>query len=393
MININSKIVVIGLGYVGYPLFSQFSKYYSNVYGIDTKEKLPEIIKKSSKNNASNIISDYSILNDADYIFVCVPTPINKDNIPDISILEEVSNNISKNLSNKKQIIIYESTVYPTCTDNLYKKYFENRENTYVVFSPERVCPGISKKQLKDLTKLVGSEDEAIRNEICELYNSVNIKTFPVKSTVIAECSKLLENIQRDVNIALMNEFAYVCSKADINFTEVLEAAYTKEGFSKYKPGMVGGHCISVDPYYFTHWLDNIDIHEHAFISESRETNEQTIIRIGQDILEKLKDCKNIAILGMTYKENVADIRTSGSIKLYNYLKEHTDKNIICHDPLVKQYKISFSKIDQCDGIVLAVPHKWYSKKINLLKEKSVYDIKCAYTDYEFKNYYGFGYC
>ena len=381
------NICVIGLGYVGYPLFEAFSKNYET-YGIDLEEKV-------KKFNNEKITTDYSVINNCDVVFVCAPTPVDDNNKPDISGLINISKNISGHLKDG-HIIVYESTVGPRDINKINEilnkdsplSYFNN-ERYYVVYSPERVSPG--ETTLKDCKKLVACPNEKIRNDVCQLYESIGVKTYPCSDYKIAILSKLLENIQRDVNIALMNEYANICqTNFDVNFDEVLKAASTKHNFVPYNRGLVGGHCIPVDPYYL---LDSCPsgCRELMFINHSRIVNDFTIECVADKIYNIFRKYKHWCILGAAYKENIDDTRNSGSLKLYNQLmkKLSYEQYITVHDPYIKQYSYF---PENADCYILATPHDWYNK-FDFLKERPLYDVRGAWYNSckGNSNYYGFG--
>lgn len=380
------NICVIGLGYVGYPLFEAFSKNYET-YGIDVEEKV-------KKFNNEKITADYSVIDNCDVVFVCAPTPVDDNNKPDISSLIDISDNISGHLK-EGHIIVYESTIGPHDMSDILSGLRRNKsyslvenKNYYVVFSPERISPG--ETTLKDCKKLVACPNEKIRNDVCSLYESIGVKTYPCSDYKIAILSKLLENIQRDVNIALMNEYANICQiDFNVNFDEVLKAASTKHDFVPYNRGLVGGHCIPVDPYYLLNSCYSAK--ESMLIKHARLVNDYTIEYVADKIYNRFGKYKHWCILGAAYKENVDDTRNSGSLKLYNQLmkKLSYEQYITVHDPYIKQYSYF---PENADCYILATPHDWYNK-FDFLKEKPLYDVRGAWYDSckgKF-NYYGFG--
>lgn len=380
------NICVIGLGYVGYPLFEAFSKNYET-YGIDLEEKV-------KKFNNEKITTDYDVIDDCDVVFVCAPTPVDDKNKPDISSLIDISENISGHLK-EGHIIVYESTIGPYDMSDILSGLRRNKsyslvenKNYYVIYSPERVSPG--ETTLKDCTKIVACPNEKIRKDICFLYESIGVKTYPCSDYKIAILSKLLENIQRDVNIALMNEYANMCqANFDVNFDEVLKAASTKHNFVPYNRGLVGGHCIPVDPYYLLNSCHSAK--ESMLINHARLVNDYTIEYVANKIYNIFRKYKHWCILGAAYKENVDDTRNSGSLKLYNHLmkKLSYEQYITVHDPYIKQYSYF---PENADCYILATPHDWYNK-FDFLKEKPLYDVRGAWYDScnGKSNYYGFG--
>lgn len=382
------KICVVGLGYVGYPLFELFSEKY-DTYGIDVPSRVKEL-------NNPKIVSHYTVIEECDFIFVCVPTPVDEKNEPDYTILHSVSMAISQYLRND-QIVVYESTVGPDavkmhCLSSLrYHNHLIDNKDFFVVYSPERVSPGVTGMELKNLTKLVACPDEVARKKTEKLYQSVGINTYPCNDYRIAEMSKLLENIQRDVNIALMNEFAWICSHfRGLKFMDVLNAAKTKKDFIPYTMGMVGGHCIPVDPYFLIKHY-NVKDGGAPLINMARLCNKSMVDNLAQDISTKFKKYKHICILGASYKENVDDLRNSGSLKLYKKLVAilPDDCYISLHDPFIEKY--SYLPVD-ADCYVLAVPHVWYNDSSFYL-DKPLYDVKGAWfgRKHLFKEYHSYG--
>ena len=371
------NICVVGLGYVGYPLFEAFSKRYKT-YGVDIEEKVKEF-------NNCNITSDYRVIEKCDVIFICAATPVDKNNNPDIKDLLNINNNLLSYIHDE-HIIVYESTLSPYDIENIVNYLHENISYKFhVVYSPERISPG--ETTLKDCTKLVSCPELHIRQKVCSLYESIGVKTYPCFDYKVASLSKLLENIQRDVNIALMNEYAHICEYMNVNFDDVINAASTKYNFNIYNRGLVGGHCIPVDPYYL---LKDIPVYKNCIISKARDVNEYTIEYIADDIFNKFYMYKNWCVLGLTYKENVNDIRNSGSFKLYQYLiKKVSDQHIIIHDPYIKKYTYL---PDNADCYILATPHNIY-KKYDFLENKPLYDIKGSlyHIRRNKTNYYGYG--
>ena len=263
------KISVIGLGYVGLPLALEFSKQYLCI-GFDiSKSRVQELNENYDCNNEYDnitlknskvlITNNINEMIDSDYFIITVPTPLKKNNKPDLSPLKKASKLVGK-LIKKGAIVVYESTVYPGCTEDdcipTLEKYSNLKYNKdfYVGYSPERINPGDKKRKLKDIIKVVSGSTPSIANEIQSLYNSIiTAGTYLAPSIKVAEASKIIENVQRDVNISLVNEFALIFEKLNIDTKEVLDAAATKWNFLKFKPGLVGGHCIGVDPYYLTY--------------------------------------------------------------------------------------------------------------------------------------------
>lgn len=401
------KISVIGLGYVGLPLALEFSKKYLCV-GFDiSKSRVKELNanydcnneydNSTLKNSKVFITNNSNEMIDSDYFIITVPTPLKKSNKPDLKPLKKASKLVGK-LIKKGAIIIYESTVYPGCTEDdcipIIEKYSNLNFNKdfYVGYSPERINPGDKKRKLKDIIKVVSGSTPLVANEIQTLYNSIiTAGTYLAPSIKVAEAAKIIENVQRDVNISLINEFALIFEKLGIDTSDVLKAASTKWNFLDFKPGLVGGHCIGVDPYYLAHKAIKEGYKPKVLIS-GRNVNNSISKNIVNTIIDKanfkkinLKDSK-VLIMGITFKENCSDIRNSRVADLYREFKKHT-KKVDVHDynadkTIVKK-EFNIDLIDDLnelyDIVVLAVAHERYLK-INyskLLKKNYIlYDVK-----------------
>ena len=401
------KISVIGLGYVGLPLALEFSKKYLCI-GFDiSKSRVEELNKKYDRNNEYDnstlenskllITNNSDEMIDSDYFIITVPTPLKKNNKPDLSPLKSASKIVSKHIS-KGSIVIYESTVYPGCTEEdcipVLEKYsnLEFNKDFFCGYSPERINPGDKKRKLKDIVKVVSGSTPLIANEIQSLYNSIiTAGTYLAPSIKVAEASKIVENVQRDVNISLVNEFALIFEKLEIDTTDVLNAASTKWNFLNFKPGLVGGHCIGVDPYYLAHKALEKGYSPKVLLN-GRKVNNSIPKRIVKSIIHKSKELNinikssKILVLGVTFKENCSDIRNSRVIDLIKELKK-ISKNIFIHDTyadkveLKKEYNIELiGEIkSKYDIIILAVSHDNYLKIdfSKILKKKHIlYDVK-----------------
>lgn len=363
-----NDVAVVGLGYVGFPLFETIKRNQPNddVIGIDIDESKV----KACKRKGLPVYTDYKKVSHCDIIIIAVPTPVDSTNTPDLSAVLDATENVAKNMK-KGSIIVYESSLYPGCIEETlipriqtvsgFKAYTEFD----VVYSPERVSPGDTGMKLHDMTKLIACPSRHNADKVWKIYDNAGIRTFVISDTPnayqIAEMSKLFENIQRDVNIALMNEFSQICSKYyDFNFRDVLIAAETKENFSLFHPGLVGGHCIPVDPHYMQYCLKRIGT-VSKMIQTARSINEEYIESIADAIMEKIdNDTKKIAVIGLSYKPNVADTRNSGAYRILNILKD-TYKNIeyVAFDPYVfdSEHQNSFEDCQDADIVILATPH------------------------------------
>jgi len=384
--HIQDKIAVIGLGYVGLPLVVAFSKFFK-VIGFDINSKRIDSLNNSldsnkdikfSKNDSILFTNDLNDLNDVNIYIVTVPTPVKSDNTPDLSILESVSVMIG-GLLKKEDLVIYESTVYPGVTEDVCVPILEKESNLkynldfYCGYSPERISPGINKYKLQDIVKITSGSTSDIAKKVDDLYNKIiNAGTYKASSIKVAEAAKAVENTQRDVNIALMNELAMMFDKMDIDTSEVLEAANTKWNFLDFKPGLVGGHCIGVDPYYLLHKSEKMGYTPNLLYA-SREINNSVpnfiVSKTIQFMIESDKTIpnSNILIFGYTFKENCADTRNtrvkdivqgltslSCKVKIFDpYIKPSNSNNFI---------SLPFDNDVKYDAIIVAVAHDEFLK-------------------------------
>jgi len=402
----NHKIAIIGLGYVGLPLAVSFSKYYKTI-GYDISENRIEELKKSIDRNIDADINELdtlhftynlSELKDANIYIITVPTPVKSDNTPDLSFLESATKIVS-NLIKKNDIIIYESTVYPGVTEDFCVPLLERFSNFkfnidfFCGYSPERINPGDKLRKLEDIVKVTSGSNSEVATIIDDLYKKIiRAGTFKASSIKVAEASKVIENVQRDVNIALMNELAMMFDKMNISTKDVLEAAKTKWNFLDFKPGLVGGHCISIDPYYLIYKSKDAG-YAPDLINTSREINNHVAsficyktkkLLLKQNI--KLKNA-DVLILGYTFKENCLDTRNTQVKMIFNNLKED-NCSVDIYDPLLNNNNSDnpFLKDKKYDAIILAVSHKQFfnytindfnfisKEKLVLLDIKGIYD-------------------
>ncbi len=393
------KICIIGLGYVGLPLAVEFSKIGHNVIGVDINANRIEELKKSYDRNKQISEEDLSSLNimyttnifdakDSDFFIITVPTPVHVNKIPDLNPIIKASESVGKVIS-KGAIVILESTVYPGVTEEVVGQIIEKVSGLKsgidfkLGYSPERVNPGDKTHTLKTVIKVVSGQDLDSLKKISNLYSQIVSNVFEAKSIKIAEASKILENTQRDVNIALMNEFALMFDKMKINIWDVIEAASTKWNFLRFTPGLVGGHCIPVDPYYIIHKSRMFEF-EPKIITSARYVNDFMVEYIFQKILLSLNDMKrtingsSILFLGITFKENIPDMRNSLNYKLAEKLKR-AGGNITIVDPYTNLNVFRYIPERAYDVIVLAVPHDVFLKnleKIINLDTKLFVDLK-----------------
>ena len=403
---------IIGLGYVGLPLALSFSKKMT-VVAFDKKksriEKLKkgndtnnEVSKKDLKTNNNLFFTDEEKnLSKCNIFIITVPTPIKFNNLPDLNLLKEACETVGKYVK-KNSIVVIESTTYPGCTEEFCAPIVEKvsklkfNKDFYFGYSPERINPGDKKNKLEKIVKLTSGSNNIAANKVDNLYKKIiKAGTFKVSSIKVAEAAKIIENVQRFVNISLINELALIFDRLNLSTQEVLNAAGTKWNFIKFKPGLIGGHCIAVDPYYLSYKAKKIN-RKSEIINTGLRLHEKLFKYICDKLITNLKAIKSkskkkILILGLTFKENCHDYRNSQSVNLVKYLKK---KNFIvdAFDPFInsnnlkKDYKISLirhePKRNFYDGIVLAVPHNfflnWGQKKIQSFGKKNFYliDIK-----------------
>ena len=398
------KISIIGLGYVGLPLAVAFSKKYK-VIGYDiSKSRINDLLNLWDKNsdislkniNKDNLSFTYNIndIKKSDFFIITLPTPVDQKNKPDLKMLISACKEIKKFIK-KGSIVIFESTVYPglieekllpiICKNNRLKY----NKDFYIGYSPERINPGDTLKKLENIVKITSGSSNYAKKKITKLYSSI-IKAgiHEADSIKIAESAKVIENIQRDVNIALINNFYEIFTKLEIDFNKVMKAASTKWNFLNFKPGLVGGHCVGVDPYYLIDMCNSKKINSDV-IQISRKFNENFINYLKKLLLSKLKNKykdKKVLFLGATFKENCSDIRNSGSIKLYKTIKKDL-KKVDLFDPNVIDNKLIISDIKKIkknyyDLIALIVPHQTFKNlgknKIKILGKKNCifFDLK-----------------
>lgn len=412
----NIKIAVIGLGYVGLPLARLFSTKYSTI-GFDknfdrvntlmeghdnTLEVSDELLRQALKNGFI-CTSDIEAIKDCNIYIIAVPTPVDKNNHPLLEPLISASEVVGKVIS-KGDIVIYESTVYPGVTEEECLPVIEKvsglkfNEDFYAGYSPERINPGDKEHTVEKIKKVTSGSTPKIAARVDELYSSVLVNgTYKASSIRVAEASKIVENAQRDVNIAFMNELAKIFNAMGIDTTEVLEAAGTKWNFIKLKPGLVGGHCISVDPYYL---IEKAQVYGYypRIMSTARNLNDGMGDYVGNQVIKIMnkkgvlvKDAR-ILILGITFKENCPDIRNTKIVDIYSTLKEFTN-NIVIYDPWANKSKVQVEYgidimeknlntcIGEFDVVVLGVSHdefKKYNLRAFLRNEQKgvVYDVK-----------------
>ena len=386
LLNKEIPLAVIGLGYVGLPIALEFSKHVS-VIGFDINEnkissykngEFPDDIIFDDIPNCDNIYwtNDEKDIRDAKFIIVAVPTPIDNNKQPDLTLLQNATEIVARNLS-KGSIVVYESTVYPGTTEEFCKKILEEISTLqegidfYLGYSPERINPGDKDHKLSNIIKIVSGTNSDVVRIIENVYNLIiDAGVYVAPSIKIAESAKIIENCQRDINIAFMNELSMIFESMNIDFKEVLAAASTKWNFLKFHPGLVGGHCIGVDPYYLIHEALNNNITPSLMI-KAREINENMVVHISNLIKSKLKKHMisgkaKIGVLGITFKENCKDIRNSKVVDICRAINQHY---VMVNDPIVDPIGVKqacgidlveLNQINELDCLIIAVPHDQY---------------------------------
>ena len=392
---------VIGLGYVGLPILINLSKKFKTIgYDINKqriddlkkgKDLFNEFRKKELKKNKINFTNSIDLIKKSNLFIITVPTPINKKKQPDLTHLKDVCNKLSK-IIKKKDIIIFESTVYPGLTNDFCIPLIEKKNNFkegvdfYVGYSPERVNPGDKNHTLKNINKILAYPHNYRKKELIKVYSLISKKIIWSNNISEAETAKVIENIQRDVNIGLINEFYLVCKRLNLDFNNVINLASSKWNFIKFKPGLVGGHCLPVDPYYFS-FISKKNNFDTKITLAGRTTNNLMTTIVKKEITEKLKKIdpqknKKILFCGLTYKKNVADLRNSLSLKIFQSLKKN-NKKIKGYDPTLNyliskknNLVISSKEFKSFDIYILATNHSIISrdfKKLN--KNKTIINI------------------
>jgi UDP-N-acetyl-D-galactosamine dehydrogenase len=410
------KIAVVGLGYVGLPLAVEFGKKFDTI-GYDLAQSKIESYRKfvdptgevttSDLKAAINlrVTTDSRELGNADLIIVAVPTPVDAANQPDFSPLVSSSATVGRNMK-RGAIVVYESTVYPGATEEICIPVLERESGMkwkmdfHVGYSPERVNPGDKERTITKITKVVSGDDPETLERVAQLYASVILAgVHKVSSIKVAEASKVIENTQRDLNIALMNELAIIFEKIGIDTLEVIQAAGTKWNFLPFRPGLVGGHCIGVDPYYLTHKAEMLGYHPQVILA-GRRINDGIASYVAKQTVKQMIHADTVVkgakviVLGLTFKENCSDLRNS---KVANVVRElqFFGCDVVVHDPVADsaeaqvEYGINLVRWEDlpknADAVVAAVMHREYLEKplssiLGLLKSRGVFvDIKSAF--------------
>ena len=383
-------ICVAGLGYVGLPLAIELSRHFT-VIGFDVSEKRitelnnnldnsGETAQEVLENTTINYTSNLEMIRTCNFIIVCVPTPVDDHNKPDLTFVESASELVGKNLSSGS-IVVYESTVYPGVTEDVCVPILEkfsglkHKQEFKVGYSPERINPGDKEHSIGKITKIVSGSDEESLSIIDYVYSKVTT-THKSPTIRVAEAAKVIENIQRDLNIALMNELAIIFDKMNIDVYDVLKAAGTKWNFHHYVPGLVGGHCIGVDPYYLTYKAEEHGYHPEVILA-GRRINDNMHKYYAEKIIKHLQKNggKSVLLLGLTFKPNVSDYRNSRVKYLIKELKDYNIK-VQAYDPYLtpevinKQFHVDYIDINKEEGagdvVIIATQHQ---QLLDLVKE------------------------
>lgn len=385
------KVSLVGLGYVGMPIAVAFARKIK-VVGFDLNSAKIDLYKSGIDptnevgneviaNTTVEFTADPTKLREAKFHIVAVPTPVNDDHTPDLTPVEGASRILGQNLT-KGSIVVFESTVYPGVTEDICVPILEKESGLKcgvdfkIGYSPERINPGDKVHRLETITKIVSGMDDETLDEVAHVYELVvEAGVYRAESIKVAEAAKVIENSQRDINIAFMNELSIIFNKMGIDTKSVLEAAGTKWNFLKFQPGLVGGHCIGVDPYYLTYKAEELGYHSQIILS-GRRINDDMGKYVAENLVKNLikadipvKTAK-VAILGFTFKENCPDTRNTKIIDIYNELKEYGITAMVTDDDAdaaeaKRLYGIEFvpiSDIKDCDAVILAVAHDSYKK-------------------------------
>ena len=424
LISGTEKLALVGLGYVGMPIAVEFAKHIK-VIGFDINEKRVNEYKngidatnevgEAIKNTTVEFTADPSKLSEARFIVVAVPTPVKDDKTPDLSPIEGASRIVGQNLS-KGTIVVFESTVYPGVTEDICVPIIEREsgfrcgEDWKIGYSPERINPGDRVHTLTSIQKVVSGMDGESAAEIKKVYDIIiKAGTFPVSDIKTAEAVKVIENSQRDINIAFMNEVAIICDKLHIDTAEVLDGMNTKWNALGFRPGLVGGHCIGVDPYYLTSAAEKLGYHSRIILN-GRKVNDSMGAFVADAAIKEMIEAgmapkkAKVVILGITFKENCPDTRNSKVVDIITRLREYEITPVV-YDPWAdaavakQEYGVSLVPLDQlpkADCLIVAVGHTQFrSMSVMQLKEmfrpeladeeKVLIDVKSLYRMDELK--------
>ncbi|WP_039043099.1 nucleotide sugar dehydrogenase [Sporosarcina sp. ZBG7A] len=403
IVNKEEKISLIGLGYVGMPIAVAFARKV-NVIGFDVSDSKIELYQNGIdptkevgneviKNTTIEFTSDETKIKEAKFHIVAVPTPVNNDHTPDLTPVQSASRTLGRNLT-KGSIVVFESTVYPGVTEEICVPILESESGLKcgvdfkVGYSPERINPGDKVHRLETIIKVVAGQDKKSLDEISKVYELVvEAGVYKAQSIKVAEAAKVIENSQRDINIAFMNELSIIFDKMDIDTKAVLEAAGTKWNFLNFSPGLVGGHCIGVDPYYLTYKAEQLGYHSQIILS-GRKINDDMGKYVAESTVKKMIKANKqingakVAIFGVTFKENCPDVRNTKVIDVIKELEEYgVEVKVV--DPqadkedLWREYGINLCEVEdikEMDAVIFAVPHDEF-KGIQLVDVKMMFGV------------------
>lgn len=377
-LNLDEAIVcIVGLGYVGLPLAEAFAKSL-RVIGFDVNSDKIRKLNQNNTNQNLTFTNNPEEISKADFIIICVPTPVTKSKEPNLFYVKSAAESIGQNMK-KGSVVVLESTVYPGVTEGVVKPILEESglkcgEEFKIAYSPERINPGDEEHTIDKVTKVVSGMDEETTELVAELYRKVTPRIFKAKNIKTAEAAKVIENIQRDLNIALMNELSLIFEKTDLSTKEILAAAATKWNFQYYSPGLVGGHCIPVDPYYLVYKAKELGYHPQVILA-GRVINDYMPKHVADMTAKLLNNVgkvvkgSKVLIIGLSYKENVADIRQTPVAQIVKELSQYGVK-VLGFDPLLGDIENVFgikvvhdlNHIEGVDCVILTVAHAVFDK-------------------------------
>jgi UDP-N-acetyl-D-galactosamine dehydrogenase len=415
----SERIAVVGLGYVGLPVALAFARKFPGTIGFDIdKDKIDELRRGEDRNrevsaetlkeSALHFTTDEAALKEATFFVVAVPTPVDENKVPDLTPVVRASETVGRALT-KGAVVVYESTVYPgvteeVCAPILAKVSGLARADFKLGYSPERINPGDKEHTLERITKVVSGEDDATLERVATTYRAIiEAGVHRAQSIKVAEAAKVIENTQRDINIALMNELALIFSLMGIRTSDVLAAAGTKWNFLKFKPGLVGGHCIGVDPYYLTTMAQQLGYQPEVILA-GRRINDTMGAHVARRLVKMLVNADvpvkgaRVGVLGITFKENCNDIRNSRVPDIIRELREFGIHPLV-HDPIAPAHETKheygltlnqFHEFRALDALVLAVSHDEYlamgcERLQSCMREGGVFiDVKSAFEPHQF---------
>ena len=400
LISGKEKLALVGLGYVGMPIAVEFAKHVK-VIGFDINEKrineyrngidLTNEVGEAIKNTTVDFTADPKRISEAKFIIVAVPTPVKDDNSPDLRPVKSASKTVGQNIT-PGAIVVFESTVYPGVTEDICIPIIENESGLKcgidwkIGYSPERINPGDRVHTLTTIRKIVSGMDEETAEEVKKVYDIViKAGTFPVSTIKTAEAVKVVENSQRDINIAFMNEIAMICDKLNIDTDEVLAGMNTKWNALGFKPGLVGGHCIGVDPYYLTNAAEKLGYHSQIILN-GRQVNDSMGAFVADAAIKEMIEAgkapkkSTVVIMGLTFKENCPDTRNSKVVDIVNRLKEYEIEPVVTDNWADKEVAkqddggevVSFDKVPKADCIIVAVGHNEF-RSMSMMQIKELF--------------------